>query len=442
LIGAKKSMENMESTSKTFCPIPWNSLQMINNGDFRVCCNADHSNRIGTRLTDENGKVYNAGKDNWNDTRNAPLMKEVRKAMINGEWHEECTRCKNEESAGFNSFRIHQVNDWGKYFDNFSYEDALKVVSEDGTLDTDKQNIDFLDIRYGNFCNLKCRMCGPQDSHMWYSDWQKLHGPADFPDNDWYSDNPNYLQNFDKFGLNAQKINFIGGEPMLIKEHIESLKYIISANKAHTVRLSYNTNLTSISDEILELWTNFKEVRIAASIDGIDEVFNYQRFPANFKKVSKVIKTLDTHPKINFKLWFYFTVTNLNVFHFPEFMKWKLENNFVTWNSIKSPNPTVSYNMCHTPKHYSITILPKKIKDQLSQNYNEYIEWIKNTDYNENVKKDFIKKCNSIIKYMYSADDSQYVDSFVRITRQLDKIRNQNIVDVIPQYKDLFNGYS
>ena len=45
---------------------------------------------------------------------------------------------------------------------------------EDGTLDVDKQVIEFFDIRYGNFCNLKCRMCGPTDSHMWYPDFIKL----------------------------------------------------------------------------------------------------------------------------------------------------------------------------------------------------------------------------------------------------------------------------
>ena len=427
-----------ESTSKTFCPIPWNSLQMINNGDFRVCCNADHSNRIGTRLTDEAGNIYNASKDDWEDTRNAPLMKEVRKAMINGEWHEECTRCRNEEKSGFGSFRQHNLNDWGKWFGDFNYDKACAVTKSDGTIDVKKQNVDFLDIRYGNFCNLKCRMCGPQDSHMWYSDYEKLHGPTQFLETDWYSNNKNYIDNFSKYGLNAKKINFIGGEPTLIKEHIDSLNYIISKNKAHTVRLAYNTNLTSISDELLDLWSNFKEVRIAASIDGIDEVFNYQRYPANFGKVNKIIKLLDTHPTVNFRLWFDFTVTILNVFHFPEFMKWKLENNFVEWNRIKSPNPTVSYHMCHTPHHYSIKILTADLKEKLVTHYKEYIKWVENSHYDKHVKDDYVNKCNTIITYMYSEDKSEYIDAFVKITKQLDKIRNQDIVKVIPQYKDLF----
>jgi len=428
----------MEYSSKTFCPIPWNSIQMINNGDFRVCCNADHANRIGTRLTDENGKVFNAGVDDWDDTRNAPLMKEVRKAMINGEWHEECTRCRREEEGGFPSNRIIQVNDWGKYFGNFGYKEALSVVDEDGTLDTEKQNIDFLDIRYGNFCNLKCRMCGPQDSHMWYSDWKKIYGDTEFPNYDWYSDNKNYIENFKKFGLNAHKINFVGGEPTLIKEHTESLKYIIKENKAEGIRLAYNSNLTSISDELLELWTSFKEVRIAASIDGYGDVFNYQRYPANFDKVLEIIKTIDTNKKINFKLWFYFTITNLNVFHFPDFIRWKLENNFVTWNNVNTPNPSVSFNMCQTPKHYSITALPNYLKYQVEEKYNQCIKWVQGTDYSEHVKNDVVKKCDSVINYLYSRDDSKYINSFVNITNHLDKIRNQNILEIVPNYEELF----
>ena len=55
--------------SKTFCPIPWNSISIVNNGDFRVCCNADYKDRIGTLLKDENNKTLNASDDDWSEVR-------------------------------------------------------------------------------------------------------------------------------------------------------------------------------------------------------------------------------------------------------------------------------------------------------------------------------------------------------------------------------------
>lgn len=425
--------------SKTFCPIPWNSVNMINNGDFRVCCNSDYKDRIGTRLKKENGDLYNAGKDDWNEVRNSPLVKEVRKTILDGKWHSECERCRQEELSGVGSYRQKHVNDWSKWFGNrIDYNKALASTKTDGTLDTNQIPIDQIDIRYGNFCNLKCRMCGPHDSHMWYDDYEKLHGKTRFEDHDWFSNNENYKINFEKYGFNAHKLYFIGGEPLIIEEHKQSLKEIIESGKADTIRLEYNTNLTSVSDELIEIWKHFKEIRIAASIDGFGKVFNYQRHPANFNKVSEIISKLDTTSDLNIRLWFHLTVTSLNVFHVPEFIKWKLENQFKRWNKEDSPSPTISYHLCHTPEYYSIKILPIDLKNKIQNHYNDYIIWMENSSYSDNIKHDFKKKCQAILNYMNSEDYSQYLNQFINITKRLDLIRKQNITDVVPQYQHLF----
>ena len=66
---------------------------------------------------------------------------------------------------GLKSSRQKQVLDWSKWFGNFiDVDKAKKVTSNDGTLDTKNPKIDHIDMRYGNFCNQKCRMCGPHDS--------------------------------------------------------------------------------------------------------------------------------------------------------------------------------------------------------------------------------------------------------------------------------------
>ena len=42
---------------------------------------------------------------------------------------------------------------------------------------------------------------------------------------------------------------------------------------------------------------------------------------------------------------------------------------------------------------------------------------------------------------MLSEDYSeQWLSEFVKTTRKLDQIRNQNVLDIVPQYKDLFDG--
>ena len=45
----------------------------------------------------------------------------------------------------------------------------------------------------------------------------------------------------------------------------------------------------------------------------------------------------------------------------------------------------------------------------------------------------------SILKFANSEDMSDNIPEFIKFTKYLDGKRNQNIVDIAPQYKRLFN---
>ena len=243
--------------SCTFCPLPWNSLNLRNNGDLRICCNTNSYTKNRGIMRKEDGTPYNAGKDDWQEARNAELLKEVRVSMMKGEWHPECERCRQEEVNGMRSRREYENEDWGKWFGDMSLEKVLPITDEDGTIDTSKQDIEFMDLRYGNFCNLKCRMCGPTDSHMWYDDHVKLNdGKTGFKDSggrvvleknkkgkwdtdhfNWFQNNNRYWSNFEEHAPNAKKLYIVGGEPLIIPEHQESLERLVSSGKSKKIKL-------------------------------------------------------------------------------------------------------------------------------------------------------------------------------------------------------------
>ena len=446
----------------TFCPLPWNSINLRNNGDLRICCNTNSYSPKRGIMRKEDGTPYNAGKDDWNDARNASLLKEVRVSMLKGEWHPECERCRLEETTGIKSRREYEVDDWSKWHGNFiNIEKAKSITEDDGTLDTSKQEINYVDIRYGNFCNLKCRMCGPTDSHQWYSDFVEMYKTTSYTDThekiqlvknedgrwqtdqyDWFQNNDIYWKNFEKYATTAHKIYIVGGEPLIIDEHLESIERLVASGNAKNIRLEYNTNLTILPPKLVKLWENFKEIRIGVSIDGINEVFNYQRSPANFDQVYKNMMKLNQNENIKLKAWFAYTVTPFNVFHLPEFMKWKLTTSGLTkFNPIKDPRPIVSHHVCHSPKYYNIKVLPAHLKQQVVAHYNEYIEWISSTDMTDHVKTEFIKLLNGVTKFMNSEDYSEkWLDEFIRYTNTLDKLREQDIRTIVPQYKEMFDA--
>ena len=449
-----------EDKKCTFCPLPWNSINLRNNGDLRICCNTNSYSPQRGIMRKEDGTIYNAGRDDWNEARNAPILKEVRASMLKGEWHPECERCRQEETNGIRSRREYEHDDWAKWFgDYIDYDKAASITTEDGTMEVDKQEINFVDIRYGNFCNLKCRMCGPTDSHQWYDDFVQLYNQTGYKDTheriqlvknakgrwhtdqyDWFQNNNMYWHNFEKYATKAHKLYIVGGEPLIIDEHTESLERIVASGRAPDMRLEYNTNLTMVPDKLIALWEHFKEVRIGVSIDGIDDVFNYQRTPANFDSVYKNMLKLDANPRINLKGWFAYTVTPFNLFHFPEFMRWKLTISGLTkFNPVADTRPIVSHHMCHSPKYYNVKVLPLELKQQVVAHYQTYIDWVNTSDLTDHVKRDFAKILNGVAKFMMSEDYSEkYLNEFIQHTVKLDSIRGQNILDIVPEFKELF----
>ena len=303
----------------TFCPLPWNSINMRNNGDLRICCNTNSYSPQRGIMKKKDGTPYNAGKDDWDEARNAEILKEVRQSMMKGEWHPECERCRQEEKNGIRSRREYENDDWGKWFGDISLEKVLPTQKKMELLML-KNYPEFIDIRYGNFCNLKCRMCGPTDSNQWYDDFVMVSGKTEYKDThekiklkknekgrwftdqyDWFQNNNRYWSNFEQYAPNAKKLYIVGGEPLIIEEHQESLERLVASGKSKDIQLEYNSNLTMVPNRLVHLWEQFKQIRIGVSIDGIGDVFNYQRTPAKFDAVYKNMMTLQNNDKINQK---------------------------------------------------------------------------------------------------------------------------------------------
>ena len=68
-------------TKSTFCPIPWMFQAVRNNGDVRICCQANVTKNQGV-VRHMDGTSYNAGKHDMKEARTADFMNVVRKNML------------------------------------------------------------------------------------------------------------------------------------------------------------------------------------------------------------------------------------------------------------------------------------------------------------------------------------------------------------------------
>lgn len=436
--------------SNTFCPIPWIFQAVRNNGDIRICCQANVTPNQGV-VRHVDGTPYNAGRDDMEEARNADLMKTVRKNMLEGIWSEECARCMNEEKAGLTSRRQYEIENW-----KYSIEQAKLETQEDGTISDTK--LTYYDLRFGNLCNLACRMCGPTDSHTWYEQWVGYHGGDSYEDThgtvklvknekgrlsttdyDWHG-SETFWEQIENNIQNIEHVYMAGGEPMMIERHYEFLQKCIDGDHAKHITIEYNTNMSNLPDRVLKMWTHFKQVRVGASMDGMGAVVEYQRWPLKWSSAYKNLKKLDEYASANKNIiaWLAFTVTAYNVWHVPEFMLWKLtESGFQSINTTKK-RPIITHHVAHGPKRANIRLLPSDLKLELKAHYDKWLGIFDKMPFTPEVKTSAKEILYSILKYANHADYSDKIDEFVRFTKYLDNARNQNILDIAPQYKSLF----
>jgi MoaA/NifB/PqqE/SkfB family radical SAM enzyme len=437
----------------TFCPVPWNFQAIQNNGVVRVCCQMNAASTSRGTLRKADGSVYNAAVDDLTEARNASLIKEVRKDMMEGKWHTECVRCMHEEQSGLTSRRKTELTNWPLV----RAESVAEYTEEDGTIDT-AFPVEYYDLRFGNLCNLACRMCGPTDSHTWYKDhvavfgpkFDDTHGEVTLTQNDkgrWTTDvydwhySENFWNNIENNLLNLRKVYFAGGEPLMIERHYDFLQKCIDADHAKNMIIEYNTNLTNVPAKVLDMWAQFGRVYIGASIDGMGDVLEYQRYPAKWSAIEKNLHVIDQLPG-NVRAWIACTVTTYNVWHMPEFIDWIVKQKFQKIGVSNPHKPIMSHHVAHRPWHSNISVIPENIKLQIEEYYKEFDKQMAKDPEFAPLKHYAAQKIlNGIVKYMKNHESSQEkLDQFVSTTRAIDQQRNQNVLNIAPIYKDLFDN--
>jgi hypothetical protein len=419
--------------SNKWCPLPWSHIGVKNNGTLRMCSHSQ-SVGVGNTVLHHNGRPLTIEDMDSIDVLNCDTLKDVRKQFMTGEFPSQCKRCKLEKSSGHRS-----RDEWEtlRHQQFLTKEDALHNTSSDGTLSNGK--ILSLDLRVGHQCNLRCSMCFPGESSRWYKDYELITSHKTFwvdgkeydlniknADFDWVrsEEKVNSLVNAGKY---ITKINFGGGEPLMIKHCHSLVKKLVEAGYAKNIELEYSTNLTLFPDDMWEVWKQFKEVKFCCSVDAYGIANEAIRYPSRWETIESHLDMLDDTPN-NITAFTSTTIGVLSLEHWADFMLW------IDSKKYKKIN-TVSHNFCashpvYNPKFLNVAILDEK----------DFAEII-------NIQKDKINSSTSTIKdtmlekisfyekfYNYTKiiDNNEYRKQFVRSFFQFEKTQNQNWLEIFP----------
>ena len=382
------------------------------NGNTFPCCLATNDYTLGN--TNNNSFI-----ELWNSER----MRDLRKNIVDGKPTSGCVRCYEHEENGAQSMRINMNRDlrhhWGR----------TKLTHEDGSLD--EIHMAYMDIRFSNICNFKCRSCGPELSSFWVDDAVKL--------NRYSKTQPKIIkikntldelwEDMEQWIDTVENIYFAGGEPLIMDEHYKILEHLIAIGKTD-IFISYNTNFSKLkykNKDVVELWKHFKYVKVGASLDAMDERAEYMRSGTNWEDIEKnIVRIKEEVPHVSFQISS--TISIYNAEHCLDFFdKW-------IYNEWVDPM-NISINLLLFPEYLRAHVLPEhkrklikaKIKDYISKHDLENIDSL-------NRSTSGLKAFSSFL----DEDKSDLIPKFIEYNNSLDEIRNEKLIDVFPELKELY----
>jgi MoaA/NifB/PqqE/SkfB family radical SAM enzyme len=376
----------------------------------RPCCLADDE------LVDNFGNKFNLATADFKGIQNSDSMRTLRQDFIEGQQPQTCRKCWREERAGRTSKRMHTL-------------DRLKHMLPDEEWTVDAKPLMFLDLKLGNICNLKCRICGSWSSSTFAAEeLQHLMRNEDRKDNHhyhmlrqgaWPRENQQFWNEIAGISDQIQYIEFTGGEPFMIQEHFDLLQGLVDRGLAHNIEIHYNTNGTQWPEKAEEIWQHFKIVEIAFSIDDVGALFEYQRSNAVWSEVVANIARFRAlrSRHANIRLQICCTINVFNVYYLETVATWILEQkmDFIYWN------------MMHDAYFFSISSLPERAKKAIT-------ERLLTADVPDRVREEF-RRTADFMNRGVSLDGLQ----LRREVGNLDRRREQDLRAVEPEFAELID---
>jgi len=365
-----------------FCYAPWSNINITPSGVIKPCCKFISND------------IFNINQHTLDDYLNSNFLSQIKSQFLNNEKPKQCQRCWKEENNGVQSKRLLDLSRWQSSYSTYNFKDILTMS-----------------VAVGNICNLKCRICDSNSSSKWAKEEQIYIGTSN-KTHDFFK-NSKFISQLIPYLDNVIHLDIPGGEPFVasIDKHLILLDTIINKNRANKVSLHYTTNLTVFPEKQLWLrWQHFKNVDIQVSIDGIENQFEYNRFPAKWSECYANLKQYQEITHDNTQLSISHTLSVFTIFYLPEFVNWCVNEGL--------PDPWIG--RLNTPVFYQPGIFPDYAKEIIKNKLDSHPSVIVNQWADE----------------VFLHDTQQYINDFYKWTNIVDAYRNQNFNRTFP---DLIN---
>ena len=350
----------------TVCPLPWMHLEIKHNGDVYPCCVSQFP--VASALDTDLDSIMLGDR-----------MSQLRSDFVAGKQPADCKHCWAVEQQGQQSNRQWHVKHYGREF-YLNYFNNIKIRS--------------LDLKPGNTCNFKCRICNPVSSSLFADELNSQRkNQIKITDNTarWVEYNDYTWDQLQKLLPNIENLDFYGGEPFLVKEISKLLISAIEQGYSQQMRLHFNSNGSVFPDKLIPILEQFKSVDIALSIDNIGQRFELER-GGQWEEVEKNILNFYQLDSTKFTTYIMPTVNIQNVYYLDELFAWANNHQIrVTVNFLNDPDWANINNLTPAAKqlvidkfiqseHKELQLLAVRVKTSVGNDGTEFVHQMKRFD--------------------------------------------------------------
>jgi organic radical activating enzyme len=327
-------------------------------------------------------------------------MEKIAQSMAQGEQDERCSYCWRDESMNIDSMRQMSNREWGH-------------------IDPTQANIQHIEIRLGNYCNLKCIMCWPgssssiQSEYLLHEQKYKDFGLTyDYFKNEKWWESEDFLNLFETVSKTSKLLHFTGGEPFLVPALPKILKKIENRDN---INILFVTNMTKLRPSVLDLLVGFRSVTLMMSLEGVGPMNDYVRFPSVWSDIENNISIAQNFFEKNktaLSLRVNHTFQHTSVYSLPELWQWVEKNKFVFYMS-----PVAGKDFFH------IDSVPE-------QDVKTFFNWANTTQLSNQNIKNFLETLEKTYQF-----NRKNHDQFRAYVKMLDGIRGTNFDKVFTPSK-------
>ena len=353
----------------------------------------------------------NSKEQYWNSDQ----LKNIQKNMLDNVRDTGCDICWKKEDRGFSSLRQHS---------NKIYADHVEDIKQNKKL----EHPFYIDLRLGNLCNLKCRMC--------ISEWSsQIAGEIlDNPNEDWIDTPTQKVIELDddtwelleQWLPHVRRVFMTGGEPTIIKRNIDYINKIVASGRGKDVELIFTTNATNINKQFTEIGKEFKSVSYNVSIDAVGTLARYIRYPSDWDTIENNLKNIKHGVSFNT------TIQWLNMTRLNEIFDY-IENCGIEFGGIW-------FQLVTDPHYLDPIYAPRFMKEKCITDINDFLNrpFLNAEKYNNILYGELKQGLTQTKEFLTkNIDNTQHVDEFLKRMEILDRLRGQSLFDALPELKQL-----